>query len=223
MPTILMLILFGMSFSSHAVPPYSCRNGHFPTYEGIHLAEIVGNGSEKVYARGDWDGCPEHESCIQKGYLIKGDRVLATNTTDGWVCIYYFGKKRDYVGWVKQHEVKDIITPTTAKTNGWLGKWASIGGIDSIQIRSGNAGMLEINGKAKWLGGKNSSGEEIVHFGQVQGVARPNENRVVISEGDENHSCVLTLNLIDAFLIATDNEKCGGMNVRFNGVYKQKL
>lgn len=222
MPTILMLILFGLSFSSYALEPYSCRNGHFPTYDDIHLAEIVGTASDKVYARGDWDGCPEQASCKQKGYLIKGDRVLATKPSDGWVCIYYLGKKSDYVGWVKQQELRDISVPVAAKLDGWLGKWVSIGAINSIQIRPGSSGKLEVNGKAKWLGGKNSYREEIVHFGQVHGVAHPNESRLVITENNKDQSCMLSLNLIDVFLIAKDNEKCGGVNVRFNGVYKQK-
>ncbi len=222
MPTILILLLFGLSFSSYALEPYSCRNGHFPTYDAIHLAEIVGNASDKVYARGDWDGCPEQVSCKQKGYLIKGDRVLATKPSDGWVCIYYLGKKSDYVGWVKQTELRDISVPVLAKLEDWFGIWQSIGAINSIQIRPENSGMLKVNGKAKWLGGKNSYGEAIVHFGQVHGVAHPNENRLVITESNEDQSCVLNLNLIDAFLVATDNERCGGMNVRFNGVYKLK-
>lgn len=222
MPTILILLLYSLSFSSYAVEPYSCRNGHFPTYDGIHLAEITGNTNEKVHAREDSDGCPEPESCKRKGYLIKGDKVLATTPSDGWVCIYYLGKKNDYVGWVKQQEIRDVDVPVLPKLDGWLGKWESIGAVNLIQIRPGKSGQLQVFGKARWLGGKNSYGEAIVHFGQVHGEAHPEANKLVITENNPDQSCVVNLNLIDAFIVATDNEKCGGMNVRFNGVYRQK-
>jgi hypothetical protein len=40
-----------------------------------------------------------------------------------------------------------------------------------------------------------------------------------LTEGTDEFSCVADFSILGKYLIVTDNNKCGGMNVRFDGVY----
>ncbi|MCA1633634.1 MAG: hypothetical protein LC802_07935 [Acidobacteria bacterium] len=48
--------------------------------------------------------------------------------------------------------------------------------------------------------------------------ARPAGNVLTVEED----SCRVTLRLVGDYLVASDNSECGGMNVRFDGVYRRK-
>lgn len=107
----IILILLASPITFYAIEPYTCRNGAFPSYTELNLGEIVAGAGERVHARDDSEGCPNQTKCIQKGYLVNGDRVLTAHPADGWVCIYYFGKNTDYTGWVSQRDVRAIPYP----------------------------------------------------------------------------------------------------------------
>lgn len=217
----LLLILLGLPAASYAIEPYTCRNGAFPTYTEFSPAEIVAATGEQVHARDDGEGCPEQAKCLKKGYLINGDKVLTAHPAEGWVCIYYFGKKSSYTGWVPQTNVKTIPFFQSPEINDWLGKWESIGSTDNVIVESAPAGMLKITGRANWYGGKNTYGDDIVHFGGVNGVAAPAGNKLIVKEGDDEYDCVVNFELVGPYLVSTDNSNCGGVNVRFNNIYRR--
>ncbi len=39
---------------------------------------------------------------------------------------------------------------------------------------------------------------------------------------DEEQGCEVTLTFVGTLLVAHDNGECGGMNVRFDGVYQKR-
>jgi hypothetical protein len=55
------------------------------------------------------------------------------------------------------------------------------------------------------------------HTGEMSGEAAPNGDRVVFVDGEDE--CHVDATLLPPFLLARDNDRCGGANVRFNGVY----
>jgi hypothetical protein len=210
----LLLILPALSFS---MEPYTCRNGAFSSYAGITPAEITAGAKDRVYLHDDTPGCPDQPSCARKSYLINADKVLVAHPEGGWACAYFF--KSDTAGWVPQKNVKVLGFSAIPGTQNWLGNWVEAGGTDTLVIRQPPTGnLLELVGKARWLGGKNSDGEQIVHFGSASGAARPSGTRMTIKDD----SCVLELELIGPYLIANDSGICGGINVRFNGVYQRR-
>src|ERR1017187_2750973 len=98
-----MVWLLCMAFAPmvQATEPYMCRNGLFPRFVGqVQSARVIAEASERIHLRDDYKGCPGLDSCITKSYLIAGDRVLIGNAGGGWSCVWYFGKEREYVGWI---------------------------------------------------------------------------------------------------------------------------
>jgi len=78
--------------------------------------------------------------------------------------------------------------------------------------RDGKSASLKVKGEAYWHGlGDN------VHVGAVAATAQPQGHELVLVEEE----CQVTLKLVGDFLIASDNSECGGVNVRFNGVYQK--
>lgn len=205
-----------------AIEAYSCRNGLFPAFAGqVRQAEVVADSGQRVHFRNDAAGCPEDESCLQKAYLVDGDRLLVGNQADGWACVWYFAEKREFVGWLPARNVSSRTAPTPS-TDVWIGRWLPIAGGNSIVIsRPSPTGPLFAEGEAIWYGGLNSHGERIVHVGAFAGKAQPSGDLLKIAEGDSDHDCSVTLQYVAGNLVVSDNSHCGGMNVRFDDVYRE--
>jgi hypothetical protein len=93
----------------------------------------------------------------------------------------------------------------------WLGTWKFYD--NSLEIkRDGRSGALHVRGDALWRGlGDN------VHVGEIETTARPHGRQMKLSD----ESCQVSLVLVGEFIVAADNAECGGMNVRFDGVYRK--
>jgi hypothetical protein len=78
--------------------------------------------------------------------------------------------------------------------------------------RVGKSGLLKVKGYAIWEGSRDN-----VHVGGVEAVAQPVGNELVLVED----VCRVTLKLVGDYLVADDNSECGGVNVRFNGVFRK--
>ncbi|NKQ09381.1 hypothetical protein [Pseudomonas sp. SST3] len=217
-----VLLCMLLAPSVQAIEAYSCRNGFFPAFAGqVQQAELVADSGQRVHFRDDAAGCPEDESCLQKAYLVDGDRLLVGNQADGWACVWYFAEKREFVGWLPASHI-DIEASQTPTADDWIGRWVPIAGSNSIVIsRPSPAGPLFAEGDATWYGGLNSHGERIVHVGAFAGEARPSGDLLKIAEGDDDYDCSVTLQYVAGNLVVTDNSHCGGMNVRFDDVYRE--
>ncbi len=217
--TLVILTLLTLPATSYAIEPYTCRNGAFPTYTELNLGEIVAGKGERVHARDDMDGCPDQKKCIQKGYLINGDKVLTAHPSDGWVCIYYFRKKSEYTGWIPQKNVRTTPFPKNPELRSWIGHWEADGGTPEITISLAKKNKLKVSGEAYWQAFVNS----LPHIGLVDGVAAPVGNKLTVKEeGDESIGCVVNFELIGPYLVANDNRLCGGANVSFDAIYRRK-
>jgi len=96
----------------------------------------------------------------------------------------------------------------------WAGTWT--GGEDRIVISPAKDGTkLRLRGYATWHGPN-----AVEHFGDVEGDVIPAGNRVRLTLGG-SVSCALDLVLLGNIILASDNNLCGGMNVRFEGFWKR--
>ncbi|UPQ82733.1 hypothetical protein M0M42_20520 [Pseudomonas knackmussii] len=208
--------------SVQAIEPYSCRNGFFPAFAGeVRHAEVVASAGERVHFRDDAAGCPDAPSCQQKAYLVEGDTLLVGNQADGWACVWYFAEKREFVGWLPANNI-DIEASHTPTADDWIGRWVPIAGGNSIVIARPSSGdALAVEGEAIWQGGLNSAGERVVHLGAFGGKGQPAGDLLKIAEGDDDYDCRVTLQYVAGNLVVTDNSHCGGMNVRFDDVYRK--
>nr|WP_219853121.1 hypothetical protein [Stutzerimonas stutzeri] len=206
-----------------AIEAYSCRNGFFPAFAGqVQPAEVVAGTDSRVHFRDDALGCPEDESCIRKAYLVDGDKLLVGKHSDGWACVWYFGEKREFVGWLPARNLEIDTASTPPAAQDWIGRWLPTAGGNSIVIsRASASGSLALVGEAIWQGGVNSYGEPVVHVGAFEGQAQPSGDLLRIAEGAEEYACRVTLQYVAANLVVTDNSRCGGLNVRFDDVYRK--
>lgn len=195
------------------IPANWCRNGLFPSDEAeFKLATVGGNWTARIHFYSDDDDCPSPTvKCETKRYLITGDQLVVSRRYGSWICGWYQkGKGSETVGWLQADKLVTSEPPAAALKD-WLGSWKYAG--KSLDIRrDGKAGLLKVKGHAVWEGtGAN------VRVGGVAAVARPRGNELVLVEEE----CRVTLKLVGDYLVASDNSECGGVNVRFNGVFRK--
>ena len=97
----------------------------------------------------------------------------------------------------------------------WTGKWKY--GENNIAIQPAKQpDKLELSGDAVWHG----SGD-VVHTGDFQGEAAPAGNKLHFADRNAD-SCAIDFRLLGTYMVADDNEKCGGINVRFSGLWRKE-
>jgi hypothetical protein len=191
-----------------------CRNGLFPSQQAFHLATVAGT-APRLWFFNDWDGCPQKgASCQTKAYVVPGDRLLLGKTHGEWTCAWYQGKSRETVGWVRNGDL--AVQPDTAvQTGDWLGKWKEVyKGPGRIGIsRVGD--VLQVKGDTRWIG------QNTQNFGDIAGklTVSGRHGHVGTAGGKETDACSADMVRIGDFLIVHDNGQCGGLNVRFDGLY----
>lgn len=203
----------------------TCRNGHFPASEvRFSIAEVSGAREGRSHFFDDGEGCPQGDHCRRKSYLVDGDRVLVAQRSGDWSCVWYAAKKRggaqqEFVGWMDSAALRRL-PHKQADAEDWLGEWRFYD--NRLLISAGNEDALEVSGEAAWYGGINSFGERVVHVGSLAGAGLVADGNVLsVSEGEDEYSCQARLRLVGSSLVVDDNGNCGGMNVRFNGVYRR--
>ncbi|MFC3652276.1 hypothetical protein ACFONN_12040 [Dyella humi] len=198
-----------------------CANGSFASEQSTFgLAKVIGEGHLNFMLGAD--GCTSKPTdCTGWGYVLPGDVLITGNTHGTHVCAFYPNRKGGSAGWVEQARLSLIPVNKSPSLKAWAGLWKD--GDDTISIRLQGAQLVG-EGHAFWPsenppanvapGGPN--------VGDFNGQSNPVGNVVEFSEGDGNDSCHVTLRLIGDVLVVSDNGNCGGMNVRFNGVYRHR-
>ena len=191
-----------------------CRNGLFPSQQEFALATVAGTAS-RLYFFNDWDGCPQKgASCQTKAYVVPGDRLLLGKTHGDWSCAWYQGKSRETVGWVRRQDLV-VQTADAVQAADWIGTWKEVyKGPGRIGIaRVGDT--LQVNGKTRWIG------QNTENFGGIVGTLgiAGRHGHVDPAAGEEAFGCSADMVRIGDFLIVHDNGGCGGLNVRFDGLY----
>jgi hypothetical protein len=157
----------------------------------------------------DFDGFDTNSKLAEN--LKTGDPVVVTRVEGDWTCGYLVGRKGSGQGWVQSRDIRLVDSDTNPPPTAWAGIWVQ--GENRIRIQTSNAsGKLDVEGEAYWHGfGDN------VHTGDFSGAASPAGNHLHV----EDDSCKIDLALIGKYILANDNNSCGGANVRFWGVWKR--
>ena len=162
---------------------------------------------------------PPKTPCIFDGFdtnaklaetIKTGDPVVVSRVEGDWTCGYLTSRKGAAQGWVRSKDLRPLTFDPNPPLTPWLGTWVQ----DENQIRiqsSKTPGKLDLEGEAYWHGRGDN-----VHSGAFSGEATPTGNHLHV----EDDSCKLDLALIGKYLLANDNNMCGGVNVRFWGVWK---
>lgn len=190
------------------IEPYSCRNGFFPAQ--VSDTSFYAKVNTKTHFYRDEQGCPYNQTCRASSYLINGDPVLVSVEQDGWSCVWYQAKERDFVGWIQSASLTRKTTDLKPPLSAWIGRWQYYD--NEIFIRESEQ-QLELEGRAFW------HGLNTVNLGGVSGLASPKGRTLSVVEGNGAWNCKVTLTIIGPYLAVTDNRNCGGMNVTFDGIY----
>ena len=163
---------------------------------------------------------PPKTPCIFDGFdtnsklaetLEKRDPVVVTRVEGDWTCGYLVGRKGSGQGWVRSRDIRLVDSDPNPPLTAWSGTWVQAE--NRIRIQSSNSpGKLAVHGEAYWHGlGEN------VHLGEFSGDAIPAGNHLHV----EDDSCEIDLALMGKYILANDNNSCGGLNVRFWGVWRR--
>ena len=172
------------------------------------LAEIATAKSTVGYF-----GCSPGQNCLATK-LAPGDPVVVYQAEGGWTCGYLSQAKGAGPGWVRSNDIRPVNFNAAPPLDALLGTWAN--GDDRIRIQTSKPpGKLELKGEAVWHGRT----KDAIHTGDFAGEAAPVGNHLHFVESDAD--CTIDLTLIGKYLVANDNNRCGGENVRFWGVWKR--
>lgn len=223
-----MIIIFsGLIFTAEIAaqlegnPENFCRNGFFPrdskTYQ---IAKIKGKPKEKVYFYGDErEDCPQNKNCRLKSYVVPNDEVIVSRTFGDFACVWFQPEKgSETVGWIYSKNLSYLPKAGNLKVNDWIGHWYFYDNTIEISV-SKKRGFLGISGNAVWKG----SGDN-VHIGEIdEDEAAPNGNILEIGKNEtDEFACKVSMQLLGKYLLVSDNLNCGGVNVTFSGIYRNK-
>jgi hypothetical protein len=188
------------------------RPGTMCNFDGFDkkpaLAEVTAPRQAKGYF-----GCSTGGNCVSTN-LAPGDAVLVYRVDGDWTCGYLSQRNGAGPAWVRSRDIHPVSFDRAPALSAWVGNWAN--GKDRIGIQvSKSPGKLDLHGAATWHGGGG-----VVHTGDFEGEAVPDGHRLHFVE-DSADSCTVDLTLIGEYLLANDNAMCGGMNVRFWGIWKR--
>ena len=157
----------------------------------------------------DFDGFDTNSKLAET--IKTGDPVVVNRVEGDWTCGYITSRKGSAQGWVRSREIRLVTFDPSPPLTAWAGTWVQ--GENRIRIRASKAsGKLDLDGEAYWHGfGDN------VHSGEFSAETNPAGNHLHV----EDDACHIDLALIGRYILANDNNGCGGANVRFWGVWKR--
>jgi hypothetical protein len=169
-----------------------------------HPAGAQANGARQPAARCEFEGfAPDFPLALRAGVP-----AIVYHVDGAWTCAGFQSGPR----WVRSAELRSVPPDTTPRPAAWVGRWMLPAGAATIWRGSGDT--LRIEGRAWWLGARGAS-----HSGSIRALAVLSRNRVHFLD----NMCELDLALVGEYVVAGDNERCGGMNVRFWGIWRRRL
>ena len=90
-----------------------------------------------------------------------------------------------------------------------------------MALRPAGPARLRVDGGAYWPS-RQSDRPGGPHFGHMSGYATVEGTVAHYSEPGDPQGCQATLRLVGPYLLVADNQRCGGYNVTFTGVYRVK-
>ncbi|WP_295531224.1 hypothetical protein [Novosphingobium sp. Chol11] len=213
---IVALVLGFAAATAAAQDDGTCRNGLFPA-QNPEFGRSKVQGTGRAYFHYDMDGCPRLSASCRRGYVVPGDTVVTGRTIGAFICAYFPSKGGGTAGWVEASRLRALPVNARPPLAAWLGRWSDEGN-PALRITQTKSGVLQIAGDAFWPGPVRQKDwpSGWPHLGQIGGELKLRGNRAHYDDG----TCTVDLVALGDVLIGLDNESCGGMNVRFNGVYR---
>lgn len=162
--------------------------------------------------------------------LSSDDRVIITSQPDDqFSCVVRIGDFPTY-----QPDSGRVLTallePDNERMQDWLGQWQ--GNPEQRILIEQAEDILDIAADASWgMSDPQRVESGGVNVGEFTASVRPKKGRIAFTidfaagatlpYDADSDSCSVKLWLAGEFLIASDNDRCGGMNVTFTGFYSK--
>jgi hypothetical protein len=186
-------------------------------YENAPLFAVKpSSGADRAYLYKQTQPCLKDKPCgsRQKAYLVSGDAVFAGPLNRGFRCVYY-GRSNGKIiaGFIPVENLTAMVEDNGMSTDFLIGTWKYES--DSIKIKAAAAGQVSGDGQAYY------QTPETVNEGSfsAQASLAVGQKELVFKEGNDESSCVVKLHRRGPYLVASDNNNCGGLNVSFSGIY----
>jgi hypothetical protein len=186
-------------------------------YENAPLFVVTTNsGDARAWLYKQTQLCPKDTPCEsrQKAYLVGGDVVFAGPPNRGFRCAYYGSSRGKIIaGFIPIENLKPLVEDHGLSVDFVIGKWNYEN--DSIEIKAAGAEHVSGEGQASY------QTAETVNEGSLSAQAplAAGQKELVFKEGNDESSCVVKLHRRGPYLVASDNNNCGGLNVSFSGIY----
>lgn len=218
---VLGLVLVANAAKAEMTDEDTCRNGLFPRLlKESRLAVVTGEAQSRLYFFEDMDGCPSRgAACQTKRYVVPGDELIVGKQHGEWSCVWYAGKTHETVGWVRNGQLQ--YQEANPRPD-WEGKWKQYAYTGYISIAK-KGGRYYVLGNTKWFGAQLPDGTQVEHVGALGGELSVEKNVAhsgpAAADANAEYDCMADYVRLGRFLIVHDNGQCGGVNVRFDGVY----
>jgi hypothetical protein len=191
--------------------PYDAR------YEQAPLMQVKANAANpKVYFQRTAEPCPaEPQACPsrQKAYLVPGDVVFAASEVNGFRCAYYGTAKGDIAaGFLPADVLEPANDDSTLDVSFLSGTWTKLR-TNPITFTAAGTNAVQAKGTAQWHGPAG-----VVHYGSFSSRAQLQGNAAEF----QDLNCVVKIRRRGPYLLVSDNSRCGGMNVHFQGIYVKR-
>ena len=203
------------------------------------LAIVTSRGRLHFVKGSEQAGCPSAKAtCAMGAFVVVGDPVVVSTTAGDYACATFTGpvpKAFSTTGFLPRSQLgappQDAHVDASAA---WAGVWRS-GDEQTITIKPEPDGRIAIEGEATWgshdpervkRGGVNMGDIEAeVHIADgavafaidFDGATKPFD----FKQADNSDLCRVKLWRLGPYLVASDNLRCGGMNVTFTGLYRK--
>lgn len=182
---------------------------------------------DEVLAR----GCPnEGAACRARAYLTPGDIVLTGPTQGAYTCAGFVdARAATTVAWLPAAALMTLPEAEQDPAD-WAGHWMAPE--RTLTLSPGRDGTVTVKGDATWGDTAERRLRGGVHTGEVAGKARPEGGVLAFTVGDDGQTlryaegdefaCRIRLWRRGPYLLARDNNGCGGVNVSFSAFYRRK-
>ena len=141
-----------------------------------------------------------------------GDPVVVNRVEGDWTCGYLVTRKGASQGWVQSKDIHLVNFDTNPAPIAWTGTWVQ--DENRIQIQNSKIpGKLTLTGEAYWHGRGDN-----VNSGEISREADPIGNHLHLRRRRLQDRPRADRQIK---MLANDNNRCGGMNVRFWGIWKR--
>ncbi len=130
-----------------------------------------------------------------------------------WTCGYVSARDGAGPAWIRSDALRVVPYDEHPPLRAWVGTWT--GGQDRVLIRNRS---LTWDAAIDWLCGMARQTQRT--FGNTEGIVSAVGNHLHFIEGGTD-SCTMDLTLLNRYIFASDNQACGGLNARFQGVWKR--